>query len=77
MVEKRGFCSRTLTSIPEPIDHYANSHNTTKDNSRVFESYADLLTKTSSEFFMEECEYCGKTFLVVYNEVFLDTLGQA
>ena len=30
MVEKYGFCSRTLTSIPGLIDHYANSHNTTK-----------------------------------------------
>ena len=62
MIEKYGFCSRTLTSFPELIDHYANSHNTTKDNSPVFESYVDLLTKPSSEFFMEECEYCGKTF---------------
>ena len=62
MVEKCGFCSRTLTSILELIDHYANSYNTTKDNSPVFQSYVDLLTKPSSEFFMEECEYCGKTF---------------
>ena len=62
MVEKCGSCSRSRTSIPELIDHYANSHNTTKGNSPVFESYVDVLTKPSSEFFMEECEYCGKTF---------------
>ena len=62
MVEKCGFCSHNLTSIPELIDHYANSHNTTKDNSPVFESCVDLLTKPSSECLMEECEYCGKTF---------------
>ena len=62
MVEKCGFCSRTLTSIPELIDHYANSHNTTIGNSPVFESYVDLLTKLSLELFMEECEYCCKTF---------------
>ena len=62
MVQKCGFCSCTLTSILELIDHYANSHNATKDNSPVFESYVDLLTKTSSEFFMEESEYCDKTF---------------
>ena len=61
MVEKCGFCSHTLTSILEFIDHYANSYNTTKDNSPVFESYVDLLTKPSSEFFMEGCEYCSKT----------------
>ena len=29
MVEKCGFCSRSLASIPELIDHYATSHNTT------------------------------------------------
>ena len=58
MVKKCRFCSHTLTSIPELIDHYANSHNTTKDN----KSYVDLLTKLSSEFFMEEREYCGKAF---------------
>ena len=62
MVEKCGFCSRTLTSILELTDHYANSHDTTKDNSPVFERYMDLLTNPSSEFFMEECEHCGKTF---------------
>ena len=64
MVEKCGVCSCTLTSIPQLIDHYANSHNTTKGNSPVFESYVDLLTKPSLEFFMEECEYCCKTFFV-------------
>ena len=62
MVEKCGFCSRTLTSILELIDHYADSHNTTKGNSPVFESYLVFLTKPSSEFFMEECEHCCKTF---------------
>ena len=62
MVEKCGFCSRTLTSIPELVDHYANSHNTTKDNSPVFESYVDLSAKPSPEFFMKEFEYCGKRF---------------
>ena len=61
MVEKCGFCSRSLTSILKLIDHYANSHNTTKGNSPVFESYVDLLIKPSSEFFMEESEYCCKT----------------
>ena len=60
MVENCGFCSRSLNSIPEFIDHYSNSHKTTKDNSPVFKSYVDLLTKPSSQFFMAGCEYCGK-----------------
>ena len=50
MVEKCGFCSRTLTSVLELIDHYANSYNTTKDNSPVFESYVDLLTNLLQNF---------------------------
>ena len=62
MVEKFGFCSRSLASIPELIDHYATSHNTTKDNSPVIESYLDVLTAPPSEFFIQVCECCGKTF---------------
>ena len=50
MVEKCGSCSRSRTSIPELIDHYANSHNTTKGNSLVFESYVDVLTNLLQSF---------------------------
>ena len=32
MVEKCGFCSCFLASIPELLDHHATSHNTTKDS---------------------------------------------
>ena len=61
MVEKCGFCSRFLASLSELLDHYATSHNTTKDSSPVFESYLDVLTAPLSEFFIQVCEYCGKT----------------
>ena len=62
MVEKCGFCSHSPASIQELIDRYATSHNTTKDNSPVFESFLDVLTAPPSEIFIQVCEYCGKTF---------------
>ena len=64
MVEKCGFCSQSLNSIPELIDHYSNSHKTTKDNSPIFKSYVDLFTKPSSQFFMGGVNTVVRCFLM-------------
>ena len=54
------FCSRSLKSVEEVVDHYKESHGIKTDNSPTFDSYVDAITRHSNrprQIFVEFCEF--------------------
>ena len=59
MQEQFHFCSHVLNSLQKIIEHYGNLHKVNVENSPMFESYVDVISKEPSQFFMEQCKYCN------------------
>ena len=53
------FCTRSLNSLQDVIEHYNDLHEINKENCPMFESYVDVISKDPSQFIFEYCEYCS------------------
>ena len=59
MQQRRRFCSLSLNSVQEVLDHYNDNHGINKDNSPTFERHIDAISKDTPQMFVGYCEYCN------------------
>ena len=53
------FCTRSLNSLQDVIEHYNDAHEINKENCPTFESYVDVISKDPNQVIFEYCEYCS------------------
>ena len=53
------FCTRSLNSLQDLIEHYNDAHGINKENSPTFESYINIISKGPKQAIFEYCEYCS------------------
>ena len=56
------FCSRSLKSVDDAVDHYKDGHGIKTDNSPALDKYVDAITRHSyhpRQMFVELCKFCS------------------
>lgn len=56
------FCSQSLKSLQEVLDHYKERHGINKGNSSIFENYIDAISRNAPQMFVEYCEKIHRFF---------------
>ena len=57
------FCTRTLNSLQDVMEHYNDAHRINKENSPTLESFLVALSKDPNQASFEYCEYCSNPLL--------------
>ena len=52
------FCTQTLNSVQSIIEHYNDVHRFNKENSPMFKSYIDVISRDPSQAIFKYCKYC-------------------
>ena len=55
MQQRCRFCSQSLNSVQEVLNHYNDNHDINKDNSPTFESYIEAISRDAPQMFVECC----------------------
>ena len=55
------FCTRSLNSLQDLIEHLNDSHGVNKENSPNFESYVDIISRGPKQVILKYCEQCSNS----------------